>query len=43
MATDTLVRNYADAFIFTGIVWDLSVNRYLLSELNVAYAITSES
>jgi len=43
MANDTLVRNYTDAFVFTGIFWDMSCNSYLLSSLNISSDIMTSS
>lgn len=34
-ATDILVRNMVDAYVTTGLFWDMAVNIYLLSRLNV--------
>ena len=35
-ASDLLMRNYQDAFVYTGLFYDAAVNVYLLSNLNVA-------
>ena len=43
MASDTLVRNYNDAFIFTGFVWTSMINMYLLSPLNISYDVMIKS
>lgn len=42
LARDTLVRNHDDAFIFTGIMWTMSCNAYLLSEMNVSKDVTTK-
>ena len=42
LARDTLVRNHDDAFIFTGIMWTMSCNAYLLSDMNVSKDVTTK-
>ena len=42
-AADTLVRNHIDVFIFTGFFWDLTINAYLLSDLNASSDIIGDS
>ena len=43
MAKDQLVRNFKDVFIYTGMFWDVTINLYLLSELNVARNVMLDS
>ena len=35
-AKDQLVRNFNDAFIYTGLFWEAMINVFLLSSLNSA-------
>ena len=41
--TDTLVRNYMDAYITTGIFWVAAINVYLTTQYNVARDVMTES
>ena len=43
MAKDQLIRNFNDAFIYTGLFWDATINVYLISNLNVAKDIMFDS
>ena len=43
MAKDQLVRNFKDVFIYTGMFWDVTINLYLLSQLNVARNVMLDS
>ena len=43
LAKDQLVRNFVDVFIYTGLFWDVTINLYLLSELNVARDVMVDS
>ena len=37
------MRNFEDVFIYTGMFWDVTINLYLLSELNVARNVMLDS